>query len=258
VEDVRQQHLPVSVRARKPRSAAAARSDGRRARRVDGVDGVRARCHRGVHRRPVRSRHGADGAGGRPVVFKAMAARPKDIEDASALLLMHKDIDLDRVRRQLGELAAMADEPALVAGLEQVIRRSTTTTATTTAAQVAPPREAKPRSQPLRPSRATKPCATSAHDLEVDSGGRRIEQSLSLNDLFSLDVVGHSRLRSNLESAFGRYEQGVCRDTAELLCKARAGSVRRRAHRYACRQWLCPANTTTGALQLHGRNVRRT
>lgn len=87
------------------------------------------------------------------VVFKAMAARPKDIEDASALLLMHKDIDLDRVRRQLGELAAMADEPALVAGLEQVIRRSTTTTTTNTAAQVAPPRKAKPRSQraPAKP-----------------------------------------------------------------------------------------------------------
>ena len=58
------------------------------------------------------------------VVFKAMAARPVDIEDASALLLMHKDIDLARVRRRLAELAAMADEPALLAGLEQVIKRS--------------------------------------------------------------------------------------------------------------------------------------
>lgn len=57
------------------------------------------------------------------VVFKAMAARPVDIEDASALLLMHKDIDLDRVRRRLSELAAMADEPALLTGLEQVIKR---------------------------------------------------------------------------------------------------------------------------------------
>jgi hypothetical protein len=61
------------------------------------------------------------------VVLKAMAARPVDIEDASALLLMHKDIDLDRVRRRLGELAAMADEPALLAGLEQVIKRLAST-----------------------------------------------------------------------------------------------------------------------------------
>jgi len=61
------------------------------------------------------------------VVFKAMAARPVDIEDASALLLMHKDIDLDRVRRRLAELAAMADEPALLAGLERVIKRLAST-----------------------------------------------------------------------------------------------------------------------------------
>jgi hypothetical protein len=59
------------------------------------------------------------------VVFKAMAARPIDIEDASALLLMHRDIDLDRVRLRLGELAAMSDEPGLAAGLERVIKRST-------------------------------------------------------------------------------------------------------------------------------------
>lgn len=55
------------------------------------------------------------------VVFKAMAARPKDIDDAAALLLMHRDIDLARVRSRLAELAAMADEPALVDGLERVI-----------------------------------------------------------------------------------------------------------------------------------------
>jgi hypothetical protein len=62
------------------------------------------------------------------VVFKAMAARPVDIEDASALLLMYKDIDLGRVRRRLAELAALADEPALLAGLEKVIERSMSTT----------------------------------------------------------------------------------------------------------------------------------
>lgn len=56
------------------------------------------------------------------VIFKAMAARPKDIEDATALMLMHKEIDVDRVRRHLAELAALADEPTLMSGLEAVIR----------------------------------------------------------------------------------------------------------------------------------------
>jgi hypothetical protein len=58
------------------------------------------------------------------VIFKAMAARPRDIEDAAALLLMHKDIDLDRVRRHLAQLAALAEEPSLAGGLEAVIALS--------------------------------------------------------------------------------------------------------------------------------------
>jgi hypothetical protein len=55
------------------------------------------------------------------VVFKALAARPKDIEDAAALILMHAAMDLDGVRRRVTELAELADEPALVDGLERVI-----------------------------------------------------------------------------------------------------------------------------------------
>lgn len=58
------------------------------------------------------------------VVFKALAARPKDIEDAAALILMHPTIDLGRVRRRLAELAELAQEPALVEGLERVIGRT--------------------------------------------------------------------------------------------------------------------------------------
>jgi hypothetical protein len=58
------------------------------------------------------------------VVFKALAARPKDIEDASALLLMHPGIDVAKVRRRLADLAALAEEPALLEGLEQVIART--------------------------------------------------------------------------------------------------------------------------------------
>jgi hypothetical protein len=58
------------------------------------------------------------------VVFKALAARPKDIEDAAALILMRPTIDLARVRRRVADLAALAEEPRLVEGLEQVIART--------------------------------------------------------------------------------------------------------------------------------------
>jgi len=56
------------------------------------------------------------------VIFKAVAARPKDIEDATSLIVMHRDIDLSKVRKRVGELAALAEEPSLVAGLEAIIR----------------------------------------------------------------------------------------------------------------------------------------
>jgi hypothetical protein len=55
------------------------------------------------------------------IVFKAMAARPKDMEDAAALLLMHSGIDGARVRRRLAELAILAGEPELIEGLERVM-----------------------------------------------------------------------------------------------------------------------------------------
>jgi hypothetical protein len=58
------------------------------------------------------------------VVLKAMAARPKDIEDATALLALHPAIDLRRVRARLTELAAMANAPEVLAGLDAIIRRS--------------------------------------------------------------------------------------------------------------------------------------
>jgi uncharacterized membrane protein YccC len=57
-------------------------------------------------------------------------SRPKDIEDATALLLLYPQLDLARVRRRVEELAALADEPELAEGLERIaanarsIRRS--------------------------------------------------------------------------------------------------------------------------------------
>jgi hypothetical protein len=55
------------------------------------------------------------------VVFKAIAGRPRDLEDATALLLMHPDIDVAAARDRIRELAALADAPELVAGFDAVV-----------------------------------------------------------------------------------------------------------------------------------------
>ena len=83
------------------------------------------------------------------VVFKAMAARPQDIEDATTLLLLHRDIDVDRARRRLGELAALAEEPALLGGLEIAIERAR--------AARAKPERRKPREPRAKPPPRVKP-----------------------------------------------------------------------------------------------------
>ncbi len=52
------------------------------------------------------------------LVFKAIAARGRDREDIASLLALYPDLDLRRVRERIAELAAMADEPAMMVGLE--------------------------------------------------------------------------------------------------------------------------------------------
>jgi hypothetical protein len=59
------------------------------------------------------------------VAFKAIAGRPRDLEDATALLLLHNDIDVAAVHRQVEELAALAEAPELLAGLDEAVKRST-------------------------------------------------------------------------------------------------------------------------------------
>ena len=58
------------------------------------------------------------------VVFKILAARPRDIEDAEALLLLHEGIDIERVRRHVLELAELAGDESLAAELERIVERS--------------------------------------------------------------------------------------------------------------------------------------
>jgi hypothetical protein len=57
------------------------------------------------------------------VIYKAVAGRPRDLDDVEALLLLHRNIDLARVRRRVTELAALAEAPGLALGLEGVIAR---------------------------------------------------------------------------------------------------------------------------------------
>jgi len=57
------------------------------------------------------------------VVFKAIAGRPKDIEDAEALLTLHPDIDRDRARSRVAELSALAEAPELLEAFERLLER---------------------------------------------------------------------------------------------------------------------------------------
>lgn len=58
------------------------------------------------------------------VVFKAIAARPKDLEDAEALLALHPDIDVARVRTHVRQLAELAGDEKIVKGFEAVVART--------------------------------------------------------------------------------------------------------------------------------------
>ena len=55
------------------------------------------------------------------VVFKALAGRPKDLEDAATLVLLYQDIDVAVVRKQVKVLAQLAEEPELEGHLESIL-----------------------------------------------------------------------------------------------------------------------------------------
>ncbi len=57
------------------------------------------------------------------VVFKAIAGRPKDVEDAEALLVLHPEIDTAAVRARVAELSALADAPELLESFDSLARR---------------------------------------------------------------------------------------------------------------------------------------
>jgi predicted nucleotidyltransferase len=59
------------------------------------------------------------------VIYKLFAARPQDLKDAEALLLMHRSaIDLARVRVVLDHLGEMSDDPGISRRLDEIDRRN--------------------------------------------------------------------------------------------------------------------------------------
>jgi hypothetical protein len=85
------------------------------------------------------------------VVFKAIAGRPKDIEDAEALLVLHPQIDVTRARHRVAELAALAEAPELVASFDVMVKRARGAQdkpAETTSATGVPRKSTRPRRRP--------------------------------------------------------------------------------------------------------------
>jgi hypothetical protein len=59
------------------------------------------------------------------VVFKAVAWRDRDRSDIERLLVLHGDqMDLERVRRIVGEFAEVLDDPARMTTLDEIITRA--------------------------------------------------------------------------------------------------------------------------------------
>jgi hypothetical protein len=90
------------------------------------------------------------------LVFKAIAGRARDIDDAVTLLTLYPHVDLKGVRRRVLELADLAETPELTRGLEQIVHA-------TAALSVAPgkrllvrTRHPKPKKRLARPSKVKK------------------------------------------------------------------------------------------------------
>lgn len=58
------------------------------------------------------------------VVFKAIAARPKDLDDIHALLALHPDIDVARVRAHVQQLAELAGDDEIEKGFETAVAKA--------------------------------------------------------------------------------------------------------------------------------------
>jgi Nucleotidyl transferase AbiEii toxin, Type IV TA system len=55
------------------------------------------------------------------IVMKAVAQRAKDLGDIEALLGVHKNLDVDRIRHWAGEFAAALESPGILDNLERML-----------------------------------------------------------------------------------------------------------------------------------------
>jgi hypothetical protein len=89
------------------------------------------------------------------LVFKAIAARSRDADDTLALLNLHPDVSLARVRRRVVELAELADSPELLSGFDALMSRARR--ASSSLPQKAPPAKRRAASRaPLKKKRSPK------------------------------------------------------------------------------------------------------
>jgi hypothetical protein len=91
------------------------------------------------------------------LVFKAMAARPRDVEDAVTLLTLYPHVDLARVRRRVIALAELADAPELTLGFEQILRVASGTPVARTPHPAKAPARSQVTEAPSRKAARTAP-----------------------------------------------------------------------------------------------------
>jgi hypothetical protein len=89
------------------------------------------------------------------IVFKAIAARPKDVEDVQALLALYPKLDAARVRRRIAQLALLAEAPELVSAFDATVARSRGVASKSESAS--PPKRGPARGAVRRGNRKTKP-----------------------------------------------------------------------------------------------------
>jgi hypothetical protein len=100
------------------------------------------------------------------LVFKAMAGRPHDIDDAVTLLTLYPRIDLTRVRGRVAELAELAEDPELMLGLERILRAAAAMPAKRTSTR-------KPSSRRLRPKTNEEPATKTAARPRATMGSKK-------------------------------------------------------------------------------------
>lgn len=88
------------------------------------------------------------------VVFKAIAGRPKDIEDATALLVLYPELDRAGLRERVRQLAELADSPALADGLDAAIAASRRHPVLARETKKRRSSRGKPKNQPRRAGRS--------------------------------------------------------------------------------------------------------